>query len=185
MALLLCCCSRYDLVVWRTESTKRRGRWAPPPCCLVEIRSNKGNLACCTLESHHGTNSPRVVRWSLHTVVDGPRPTTGFCSCLTQVFCMTGPGPCPLPANQAYSGRSGGFPPGSRRRIQAEPLVLSLFLFLARSSSPSQPLSISIYLSLSLSLARSRILLARLGGYCLLGSAACRRILLARLGGYW
>ena len=68
MALLLCCCSRYDLVVWRTESTKRRGRWAPPPCCLVEIRSNKGNLACCTLESHHGTNSPRVVRWSLHTV---------------------------------------------------------------------------------------------------------------------
>ena len=71
MALLLCCCSRYDLVVWRTESTKRRGRWAPPPCCLVEIRSNKGNLACCTLESHHGTNSPRVVRWSLHTVASG------------------------------------------------------------------------------------------------------------------
>ena len=85
MALLLCCCSRYDLVVWRTESTKRRGRWAPPPCCLVEIRSNKGNLACCTLESHHGTNSPRVVRWSLHTV---PRLPTAL---LPQIACGVSP----------------------------------------------------------------------------------------------
>ena len=126
---------------------------------------------------------------------------------------MTGPGLYLLPTKPAAGG-PGGFPPaqegnkslpvltrqaeppypaggapllGRRSPLtrQAEPLVLPLFLFLARSSSPSRPLSISIYLSLSLSLARSRILLARLGGYCLLGSAACRRILLARLGGYW
>ena len=53
---------------------------------------------------------------------------------------MTGPGPYPPPANQACSGGSGGFPPGSKRRpvplspsLSALRLSLSLSLFLIPS----------------------------------------------------
>jgi hypothetical protein len=47
--------------------------------------------------------------------------------CITQVFRTTGPGLCPPPANQACSGGSGGFPPGSRKTNQRPSLSHPLF----------------------------------------------------------
>ena len=41
-----------------------------------------------------------------------------FGACLTQLFRTAGPGPCPPPANQAFTGGSGGFPPGSEEERQ-------------------------------------------------------------------
>jgi len=111
---------------------------------------------------------------------------------MTQVFRMTGPRPSPAPANQACSGGSGGFPPGSKKRP-------SLFLHLS-ALRRSLSLSLSPMHSLLLLpfpwLLFSRTLLTRqadppypaggrrilltyrpgAGGYSLLGS----RILLTR-----
>ena len=63
----------------------------------------------------------------------------------TPVFRMTGPGLCPPPANQACSGGSGGFPPGSKKGP-------SFFL-------PRSPPFVSRSLFLSLFLSHSLLLL--------------------------
>ena len=68
--------------------------------------------------------------------------------CLTQVFRMTGPGPCPPPANQACSGGSGGFPPGSKEKeaspfLPRSPPFVSRSLFLSLSFPPSAALSLA------------------------------------------
>ena len=54
------------------------------------------------------------------------------------MYLWAGPGCYPLPANQALSGGSGGFPPGSRRRTQGAFLpLLERRALLAREADPS------------------------------------------------
>ena len=69
MAVLLCCCSRYCLFVWRTFWRKRRGEPDLWHLLLFIWSLAGGNTPCKMCLVAQGTNSLLVGRWGADAVI--------------------------------------------------------------------------------------------------------------------